>query len=189
MRGRLIDLQYSYSGKQRLVVEVDLDFSDRFEALRGAELDVNFDKHREQRTLQANSYFHVLVAKIAEEKARRGFNESNDEVKRQLVVDYGTLARDESGQAIGFKLPSSVNVDEIYPYTKCFDQREENGKLFNCYLVFKQTRTMNTSEMCRLIDGAIQVAQELDIETDTPAELEKRKAIWKEYERRNNDSD
>ena len=88
------------------------------------------------------------------------------------------MAKDEDGFTVGFKLPVSVDVDTVYPYVKCFDTREENGKLFNCYLVYKQTRLMDSKEMARLIDGAIEVAQELGIETDTPEQLARYKEDW-----------
>ena len=112
-------------------------------------------KWRRKRSNDANAYFHVLVTAIAE---ARGI--SNDEVKRMLVVDYGTLARDEDNQIIGFKLPPGVDVGRIYPYTK----------LFNCYLVYKRSSDMDSKEMARLIDGAVHEAKELGIDTDTPEE-------------------
>lgn len=86
------------------------------------------------------------------------------------------------GRTIGFKLPTSVDVDLIYPYVKCFDTRQENGVTFNCYLVYKETHKMDTSEMAKLIDGAINVARELGIETDTPAQLAKYKESWERKE-------
>ena len=101
----------------------------------------------------------MLVNQIA---MARGL--SDDEIKRDLVVRYGTAARDEEGMRIAFK--------EI----------EEDGKTFKCYLVFKQTRDMDTKEMAHLIDGAITVAQELNIDTDTP----ERAAWWKQLKGENN---
>ena len=50
---------------------------------------------------------------------------------------YGTVARDKDGCTVGFKLPVSVDVHDLYKYTRCFDVREEDGKWFNCYLVYK----------------------------------------------------
>lgn len=173
MRGRLIDLSLGLNHKQRITVEVDRDFRPDFDRLKGAELDIEIKKHREKRSLSANAYFHVLVNKIA---AERGGSE--EEVKASLVCEYGALARDGDGLTVGFKLPASVDVSTIYPYTKCFDTREEGGKLFKCYLVYKQTHLMDSKEMARLIDGAIEVAEELGIETDTPAQLARYKEAW-----------
>lgn len=173
MRGRLIDLSIGLNRKQRITVEVDQDFREKFDQLKDVELDVEIKKHRNRRSLSANAYFHVLVNKIAAERGG-----SVEATKESLVVEYGALATDDDGITVGFKLPVSVDVSTIYPYVKCFDTREENGRLFNCYLVYKQTHLMDSKEMARLIDGAIEVAHELGIETDTPDQIARFKDIW-----------
>ncbi len=176
MRGRLIDLTVGLNGRQRVTVELTRDFQEDFERLKDADLDVEIKKHREKRSKSANAYFHVLVSKIA---AERGGSEQS--VKEALVLEYGTLAKDGDGITVGFKLPASVDVSRIYPYAKCFDTRTENGKEFKCYLVYKQTHDMDTKEMARLIDGAIEVARELGIETDTPEQLARYREEWTRY--------
>lgn len=173
MRGRLVDLSMGMNRKQRITIEVDRDFRADFDRLKDAELDVEVKKHRNRRSLSANAYFHVLVNKIA---AERG--DGDEPTKAALVVEYGALAKDADGLTVGFKLPATVDVSTIYPYVKCFDTREENGKLFKCYLVYKQTHLMDSKEMARLIDGAIEVAKELGIETDTPEQLARYKEDW-----------
>lgn len=173
MKGRLIDLSFGMNRKQRITVEVDKDFRGDFDRLKDADLDVEIKKHRNRRSLSANAYFHVLVNKIAEAQSI-----GNEEVKVNLVCEYGALAKDKDGSTVGFKLPESVDVNTIYPYVKCFDTRVEGGKTFNCYLVYKQTHLMDSKEMARLIDGAVYVAQDLGIVTDTPEQLAKYKEEW-----------
>lgn len=173
MRGRLIDLAIGMNRKQRITVEVDWDFRAAYSKLKGADVRVDIVKYREPRSKDANAYFHVLINKIAEAKCL-----GDDEVKKLLVLEYGALAKEDDGTTIGFKLPASVNVDNIYSYAKVFDVREENGKLFNCYLVYKRTRDMDSKEMARLIDGAIHEARALGIETDTPEQLARFKQDW-----------
>lgn len=173
MKGRLIDFSIGINRKQRITVEVDGDFRDKYDELKNADISVEIKKYREIRSKSANAYFHVLVNKIAAERGGK-----DDDVKRELVLDYGAIARDADGLTVGFKLPASVDVDTIYPYVKCFDTRTENGKVFNCYLVYKQTRFMDSKEMARLIDGAIEAAKELGIETDTPEQLAQFKKEW-----------
>lgn len=177
MKGKLRDLTMNRDGTQNITVTVSADFRERFDQLAGKDLDIEIKQHREKRSNNANAYFHVLVNKIAGE-----LNESDEDVKTRMVVDYGTLARDEDGLTIGFKLPATVNVSKIYPYTRLFDVRTENGKRFNCYLVLKPTHEMDTKEMARLIDGTIREAQELGIETDTPETLARYKEEWSRYE-------
>lgn len=163
MRGRLIDLTVGLNGKQRVTIELDTNFRDGYEKLAGIDVSLSVKKWRNPRSKDANAYFHLLVNEIAD---ARGM--TDDEVKRLLVVDYGTYARDGDGQIIGFKLPLSVDPDSIYPYTRLYKQVTENGKSFNCYLVYKRSSEMDTKEMSRLIDGAVYEAQKLGIDTDTP---------------------
>ena len=163
MKGRIIDYSMSFGGKQRITLELDTDFREGYEALRNVPVEISIQKWRAKRSKDANAYFHVLVNQIA---VARGL--SDDEVKRDLIVDYGTIARDDHGDKFAFKLPASADVDKIYPYTRMYKEVEENGKSFKCYLVYKRSSDMDTKEMAHLIDGAIQVAKELNIDTDTP---------------------
>lgn len=48
----------------------------------------------------------------------------------------------------------------------------------NCYLVYKDTSKMDTKEFSHLIDGAIDEAKALGIETDTPEQLARYKEEW-----------
>jgi hypothetical protein len=105
-----------------------------------------------------------------------------DEVKEQLVLDYGTIDRDPEAGTVGFKLLAGIDVGRVCKYARLYEQREENGKLFNCYIVYKQTHEMDTAEMARLIDGAVQEAKALGIETDTPAELERLRKEWEKWD-------
>lgn len=178
MRGKLRDLTINRDGSQNITVTVSADFRERFDQLVGKDLDVEIKVHREKRSKSANAYFHVLVNKIAGETG-----EADDAVKNRLVTSYGVVAKDEDGLTIGFKLPATVDVSKIYPYTRLFDRRTEGGKDFNCYLVLKHTSDMDTKEMARLIDGAIEEARELGIETDTPETLARYQEEWARYER------
>lgn len=163
MRGRLIDFSTGYNRKQRVTIELDSDFREGFDALRDVDVEVNIKQWRAKRSKDANAYFHVLVNAIAEVTGQ-----GDDSVKRRLVVEYGTVARDQQNNYVGFKLPVGVDVDKIYPYTRMYKQVQENGRTYNCYLLYKHTSDMDTKEMARLIDGTIQEARELGIDADTP---------------------
>lgn len=141
----------------------------------GKKYTVTIKEWREKRSLDANAYFHLLVGKIAD-VMHLGF----EDVKTNLVTEYGTVWRDNDGMKIGFKLPVSADVNQIYRYAKWFDTRTEGGVEFNCYIVFKQTHLMDSKEMSRLIEGTVQEAQNLGIETLTPEELARMNLEWGE---------
>jgi hypothetical protein len=150
---------------------------DVFDELAKVDCDIEIRKHRNIRSKNANSYFHVLVNKIAAETG-----ESDEEVKIRLITSYGTLARTADGKYLMFVLPREADATEYYKYAEVYDQREVNGVMCNMWKVYKDSHKMDTKEMARVIDGAIKEAKELGIETTTPAELEKMKQQWAEYE-------
>ena len=178
MTGRIIDISRGMDGKQRITLELDADFREQYLQMKDSLLDIDIRIHREKASKNARGYLHVLINKIARAK---GISET--EVKHDLVLEYGALAKDDDGQNIGFKLPAKTNVDKLWPYTKCFNSRQENGTLFNFYLVYKETKYYNSKEMADLIDGAIWEARQLGIETDPPAVLERYRQEWSRYER------
>jgi hypothetical protein len=136
-------------------------------------LAIECKEYRKKRSLDANAYFHVLVSKIAE-----AMNLGEDETKVKMVLEYGSIMRDENGDKVGFKLPASVNVSSIYKYAKWFDERIENGHKFNCYIIYEHTHKLDSKQMARLIDGVIYEAKELNIETMTPNQLAELKSSW-----------
>lgn len=173
MRGRLRDLTFGPKGEQHITVTVQTDFRDDFDKLKDKDIRVDIKVWREPRSKDANAYFHVLVNKIAEAQGL-----GDDEVKRSLVVEYGALARDEDGQLIGAMLPAGADIDQFYPYTRMYKTMELEGREYECYLFYKRTHTLDTKEMARLIDGAIYVARELGIDTDTPEQIARYKEGW-----------
>ena len=179
MNGRLKEMTRDREGNWVISFTTKDDFRDQFDFLFKFDCDIEIKKHRNIRSKSANAYFHVLVNKIAAETGG-----SDDDIKRDLIVKYGALAKDSSGKTIGFKIPATVDVGTLYRYVRLFDQREEDGITFNCYLVYKDSHKMDTKEMARLIDGAIDEAKALGIETETPEQLEEMRKKWAEYEAR-----
>lgn len=173
MKGRIVDLSYSRNKRPRLTIEVCGDVSAMYDKLKDCDIDIIIKKHRKKRSLEANAYFHVLINDIA-----TALGVSDDEIKSKLVVEYGVPQRDEDGQIVGFRLPVSVDVDKIYPYTRYLnDVTDEAGRKFSRYMVYKHSSDMDSAEMSRLIDGAISEAKKLGIDTDTPEQ----KARWDSY--------
>lgn len=150
---------------------------DVFDELAKHDCDIEVKRHRNIRSKNANSYFHVLVNKIAQETG-----ETEDEVKVRLITSYGALARNPDDTYTMFLLPQGVEATVYYKYAVLYDQREVNGKTVNMWKVYKDSHTMDSKEMANLIDHTIEEAKALGIETTTPEEMERMKAKWAEYE-------
>lgn len=132
---------------------------------------VTLKEKRAKRSLDANAYFHLLVNKIASETGV-----SDDDVKKDLVLKYGTLAKDEEGKYVAVMMPADITPEIYYPYPKFIKSRtiaKENGNetLYNCYLLYKPTHTLDSKEMSRLIEGTVSEAKDLGIETELPIDI------------------
>lgn len=165
-RGRLVDHCMLVNGEQRLTIQTKDDLRGLYDQLHDDEISAEVKKYRKPRSLDANAYFHVLVNKIA-----ATVGTSDDEVKRELVVKYGTVETDEDGSPYGAMLPASADIDKVYPYTRCYKTMSMNGKSYRCYLLYKHTRDMDSAEMSHLIDGTVSEAKALGIETMTPDQI------------------
>lgn len=165
-RGKLVDHLLLAGGRQRITIETDDDLRGEYDRLHEKEISAEVKVYRKPRSLDANAYFHVLVNKIATTLCS-----SDEEVKKHLVVKYGTLETDEDGSVYSAMLPASADIDRLYPYTRCYKTVEHNGKHCKCYLFYKRTRDMDSKEMSHLIDGTVSEAKALDIEIMTPDQL------------------
>lgn len=139
-------------------------------------------EYHEKRSLNANAYYWVLVDKIAEK-----VNLTRDEVHRQMLNDYGTYQTDENGVPIWVIFPKNkpLPTNGYYFDTKAevsvkgANKGEEVGR---AYLVIKGSHEYEKPEMKRLLDGVVQEAKNLDIETRTPAEIQQMINEMKERE-------
>lgn len=168
---------FSARGQVRITFEIEDKQTalQTYEELQNSDLDLEVKKHREKRSLDQNAYFHVLVNAIA-----RKTHSSDDAVKKSLVLDYGVVMRDDGNKKVAVKIPASVEfATTIYPYARMYKETTEDGRNYKCYLLYKRTSEMETDEFNRLIDGTIEEAKTLGIQTDTPEEIERMKNLWK----------
>lgn len=120
---------------------------------------------KEKRSLNANNYAWALITQIAE-KLRM----SKEEVYLKMLKDYG---KSEIVSVL-----ASIDIEGYFKYYSVFGKSILNGKEFIHYKVYKGTSEYNTQEMSVFIDGVVQEAKQLDIETKTPEELERLKRLW-----------
>lgn len=169
LTGKIAGVSFTMDGMPLIALQLNernraLAMLDELKSLE--KLNVKLSKFKAKRSLDANAYFHLLVNKIAAK-----LNMSDDEAKRWLVKSYGTLARDENGNLIGAMLPAGVDVGQFYPYYRDYKTKILDGKEYTCYLFYERTRDLDTAQMSRLIDGTVQEAQQLCIETKSPEEI------------------
>lgn len=151
------------------------DVESEFIKLKGKAIDVVAKIHREKRSLSANAYFHILVEKIAE-----SVGASNTYAKNKMICDFGQcLIMDDDIVSIKTQMPPDVMMEQDTMHCKYVGFKVENDKSLYFYNVMRGSSTYDTKEMARLIDGTVEQAKELGIETMTPAQLSIIKERWK----------
>lgn len=123
-------------------------------------------EHRKKRSLNANSYMWALINEIA-----NAMRLSKEEVYLQMLKDYG--------QSEVISLLSSINVDGYFKYYEVIGESILNNKEFKHIRIFKGSSEYDTREMSILLQGVVEEANSLGIETMTKDEIEHLKELWK----------
>lgn len=130
-------------------------------------------KKRKKRSLQANAYFHVLCQKVAEKT-----NQSTTEVKNQIISDYGQVDMD-CGEIILRDDIDWRRLETLHVHPTTATRTLDNGKLYRVYYIMRGSHTYDTKEMSILIEGIVQEAKAVGVETLTDSELERMIGKWK----------
>jgi len=132
-----------------------------FKLDRDKDYEIEIKEYKEKRSINANDYMWVLCNKIAN-KTRL----SKEEVYLSMLKDYGQMDR--------IKIIKEANPKDYFKYFE-IDFEKEN---YIYYKIYKGSSNFDKEEMSILIDGIVQEAQQLGIETKTPKELLELKSKW-----------
>lgn len=151
-----------------LTINEDVAARNLFDELHTAEkLSIKIDKYREKRSLNANNYAWKLLTEIA-----NVCRTSKDEVYLEMLKRYG--------QSEIISVLAHIPIKEYVKYCEEAGESALNGKLFKHYKVYKGSSEFDTREMSIFIDGIVGEAKQLGIQTMTPNEIAKLKAMWGE---------
>ena len=147
-----------------------------FDMDKDAVWDIEPHKERKGRSLNANSYFHVLVQKLAQ---AQNPPISLAKCKNMMIAAYGQPEHIDGQQAIIKSNVPQEKMQEIeYLHTALVKISEENGTECYFYRIYRGTHTYNNVEMQKLIEGVVQECKDAGIETATPAEVQKMIEVW-----------
>jgi hypothetical protein len=169
MKGRLKDLTIGLDGVQNLTLAILGDFREEFKKLKDTPVDVLIKKHRSLRSLDANAYAWVLINKIAE-----AITPPMDKQEVYLLM----LRRYGQGGQVSIQTSQFESVIREFDYHKVIGTGMANGMEFTHADVLVGSSKYDTQEMAVLIDGIIQEARDLGIDTDTPEQIARFKERW-----------
>lgn len=169
--GKIVAINLSFLSKQAAVTfEVTANPED-IEQFQNMDLDIEFDKHREKRSLDSNNYFHAMTDKL-----RQKLGITMAECKNHLIASYGQIEY-IGDQVVYIKTQiepkDMLKQDSLHTWLV---KTNPDGTFM--YRVYRGTHTYNTAEMAKLIDGTVLECKAQGIETATPEEIRKMNERW-----------
>lgn len=140
--------------------------------------------YRKARTHQQNAYYWALLQKVADRMQL-----SKSEIHNRMLRDYGQ-PQIVKGEILYVMIPDTKEAEketlrsETYHVRPTSQVRSGDEYDFRAYQLLRGSSDYNTAEMSALLDGLIQEAKALDIETVTPDELARMKEADRTYEER-----
>lgn len=173
LKGLGIDLM---SRHQKLEIEIDSDIREEYDKLKDKEkLRIRIVQYRKKRSLDANAYYWTLLTKFADV-----IGLSNPEAHNMMLRGYGQ-SEIFDGKAVYVTIPDTeeaekkVNNATDYHLAPTSQVRMGNDDvMYRTYRLLRGSRTYDTKEMSRLIDGLITCCKEAGIpETEIASPNEK----------------
>ncbi len=169
LHGTIKELNIDYkTGKALLTLAVNQKQSamNCYDELNGADrLSIKIDKYREKRSLNANAYAWKLLTEIG-----NVLRISKEDAYFKMLKEYG--------QSELISVKANIPITEYVKYCEEAGESTLNGTLFKHYRVYKGSSDFDKREMAVFIDGIVQEAKDLDIDTRTPEEIAKLKSLW-----------
>lgn len=176
METKIIALDWQPTKDRHIELRITVDYlPEKLTELCTTEgLVCRIDKERKKRSLDANSYYQVLLDQLKDVLRR-----DRDELHFDLLRRYGQTAVDAEGNKLIFSIISQVDGTKISKYVEVIGHGEVGGKDFTHYRVLKGSSEMDSREFSILLEGLIDECRIQGIEVMTPAELEKLKGYVK----------
>lgn len=173
MKGQFATAPSKIWGSNKWLISFEVDEEPAiFDKLKDKDLNIEIKQFREKRSLNANSYFHLMVDKIA-----AVLRSTHTEIHNWLISEYGQIDEQINNIILDDEIEwRKIETIHLRPTTAT--RVMDNGKLYRVYWVMRGSHTYDTAEMSRLIDGTVEQAKDIGIETLTPDEIERMKSAW-----------
>ena len=181
LKGRLVDIVRDLlTGVFRITFEVRA-IPSGIDALREEDLSLNITKWRDRRSITANAYYWVIVAKIAD-----AINAPQPVVHNMLLRRYGVLDTID-GETMTVFIPDTDEAEEQALNDELRHMRPtshtragKDGRMWRAYRLIKGSSKYDSKEFSTLLDGAVSEAKEMGLETLPEEELER---MMSDYEK------
>lgn len=164
MKARIKELTFTLSGEQTIafVLPKGEDARQTYDNLNGKDVELTVKRYYPKRSTNANRYCWKLINEIA-----ATLKTTNEEIYIDMLIKYG--------QTDVLQVSKNVDISRYVDYYRLI----EADLSTNTYLIAIGSSKYNSSEMHRLIEGIVDDAKHLGIQTETPEEIARMTSLWK----------
>lgn len=161
------EISLTMQGTGKVTFSCDKSKIRAIDGLKEGEYTVELKKYRNKRSLDANAYFWVLVGEMAER-----LKTDNQSIYLQQLEKYGSYT------FVVAKPKAVERLKQEWRLVKDLGEISVNGNKGIQLQCFFGSSTYDSKEMSRLIEGTIEDAKELGIDTRTPEEIAIMTSEW-----------
>ena len=160
MKARIARFDFLGFRKGRLILDLDGDFRSTYDRLKDCDVEITVEKYSESRTLKANAYLWALITKIA-----NALRESKEDIYLDMLKSYG------QGGVASVQEKDEERFIKSYKYHEYMGESTMKGKVFKHYRFWVGSSEYSKDEFAILLDGVVEEAKNLGIETRSEEEL------------------
>lgn len=181
-KARFREMLLGADGSRRLVFDLAAWLTDtEVQSITGKDLRLTAKEWREKRSKDANAYYWTLTEKLA-----AAMKIGKPECHNMNLRDYGVLMMVD-GHPIPVEIPDTEEAERSVLRQETFHLRptsyvyyNDDGEAYRTYFLLKGSSMYDTAEMSALLDGVIEDCKSCGIETATPEEIERMKALYEQ---------
>ena len=141
--------------------------------------------HKEKRSLSQNSYYWVVLGKVADK-----LRISKNRLHNQMLRDFGQIQY-VGDKVIWMEIPDTDEAEEqvieattyhLKPTSRVMEGKD--GITYRVYVMMRGSHEFNTREMTVLLDGLLEEARQLNIEVLPPDKLAEMRMLEEQAEQR-----
>lgn len=157
-KGRITGIQMPFRSKRPVVsFEVQAE-PEALEKYMDIDLDINFSRHRNRRSIDANAFLWACLGEIA-----RAISSDTWSIYLYMLERYGKFTH------ILVKPEAVEQVRQVWRETKIVGEKDGMIQM----LCFFGSSTYNTKEFSQLLDGVVSEMKEMHLETPPDEEMKR----------------
>lgn len=186
--GSISEVTKVLGGSYKVTFEVeDRPGENEVNELLGKRLEITAREKKGRRSLDANSYYWVLIGKLA-----RKLRTSNNALHNIMLRQYGQPMLIDEKIAF-FVIPDTPEAERKALESETFHikptsetRTDKQGKAWRTYFLLRGSHEYDTAEFSRLLDALIEECKGQGIETLPPEEVERMMAQYAKKNEKHN---